>query len=134
GRGTVGDVLVADEDAPGAHRLKAGDEPEGGRLAATRRAEQDQQLARRCLEADVVDGPGRAPQLADAADRARRHRAKVLIPPLAANRRQNRWCVRSGAKPPRPPPRLVAQKTIEALLICARLPARRCCRRSRWPP
>src|SRR4029453_3561906 len=48
------DVLAAETDAAGVGLFKAGDHPQRGRLAAARRPEQGQELARSDVEADVA--------------------------------------------------------------------------------
>ena len=49
-------TLPPTETTPAVRLLQAGDRPQRRRLAAARRAQQGEQLARLDLEADVVDG------------------------------------------------------------------------------
>ena len=53
--GKPGGVLLAEQDAPGGRRLEPGDQPQEGRLARARRAEQRQKLARLDVEVDALD-------------------------------------------------------------------------------
>ena len=55
-RRRLGDVRVADDDAPRVGALEAGDHAQRRRLAAAGRAEQREELAAADLERDVVDG------------------------------------------------------------------------------
>jgi hypothetical protein len=55
GRGP-GHVDPVEQDAPVGRPLEPGDQPQGGRLAATRRAEQGEELAPWHLQVDAVDG------------------------------------------------------------------------------
>ena len=52
----MGDVLAADPDLAGVGALQAGEDPQRGRLAAARRAEQHHHLARLDVEAEPVEG------------------------------------------------------------------------------
>src|SRR5262249_12802586 len=66
---------VADADRPRRHVLEPGYHPEHGRLAASRRPDQHQQLAIRDLERAVDDGMGSARvDLVDVLERDPRHR------------------------------------------------------------
>jgi hypothetical protein len=56
--GKPGGVLLAEQDATGGRRFKTCDQPQEGRLAGTRGAEQRQQLARLDVEIDMLDRDG----------------------------------------------------------------------------
>jgi hypothetical protein len=68
GRGDPGDVLAVDGDRAGIGRLEAGQDPQRRGLAAARRAEQRDQLARRDVQrqpmerADGAKGAGQVAQ------------------------------------------------------------------------
>jgi hypothetical protein len=55
-----GDVLAVDQDRPGIGGLEAGHDAQGGGLAAAGRSEQRDELARRHLDGQPVQGPGGA--------------------------------------------------------------------------
>ena len=58
--GDVRDVPAVDDDPPGIRLVEAGQRAQRGRLAAARRAEQRDQLARGDLERQPVEGVDRA--------------------------------------------------------------------------
>src|SRR5437764_3272908 len=71
-RGQVRDIAIADADDAVGDALEAGHQSENGRLAATRRADEDEELAIRCVESAIpvgdiaarvalVDGPRGSP-------------------------------------------------------------------------
>ena len=64
-RRRMGDVLPADQDASGRHFLQPGDHAQQAGLAAARRAEEHDELARRHVERQVGDDLHRAIALAD---------------------------------------------------------------------
>ena len=76
-RGEVGDLAVADPDLSAGHVLEPGDHPQEGRLAASRRPDEDEELAVGDLERDVVDGRHRAECLRHLVEPDRRHEAMV---------------------------------------------------------
>ena len=55
-RGQVGDIAIADADDAVGDALEAGHQSENGRLAATRRADEDEELAIRYVEAEIPGG------------------------------------------------------------------------------
>jgi len=61
----VGDLASADLDAAGGHFLQPRDHPQQAGLAAARRAEEHDELARRHVERQVGDDLHRAIALAD---------------------------------------------------------------------
>ena len=65
----VGDVLVIEANPPAVGKLEPGDDPEQGRLARSRGAEQGKELAVARIEADVVKRGVIAERLADIAER-----------------------------------------------------------------
>jgi hypothetical protein len=78
GRRQGGHVLAADQDAPGAYALQAGDHAQRRRLAAARGAEQHEETALGRRQADVVDRPGFAPDLRYAIEKDLRHACPLL--------------------------------------------------------
>ena len=59
------EILAPQQDAPARRRLEAGEEPQQGALAATRRTEQAEKLALENGEAEIVDGGDAAETLGD---------------------------------------------------------------------
>ena len=60
------DAAIADPDFTGVERFESGQQPQQRRLAAARRPEQDEALARFHVEADPIDGVVRAEPFGDA--------------------------------------------------------------------
>ena len=87
----AGDVAPVDQDAAFARRVEPGDHAQRRRLAAARRAEQHDELARGGGEAGPVDGLGGAPVLADGVEAERAHR------PLRAATGRGAWPARVTA-------------------------------------
>ena len=62
------DRLAEDLDMAGRRLLEAGDQAQAGRLARARRPEHGEELARRDVEVDAVDGADGAEMAGDAAE------------------------------------------------------------------
>jgi len=62
----VGDVRAADQHPPAIHRIETGDHPQGRRLAAAGRSEQDQKTPLFRAQGDILDGNRITPTLGDA--------------------------------------------------------------------
>ena len=76
-RRDVVDDAVADEDPAARDLLESGEHPQRGRLAAARRADEDEELAVGDVDAEVVDGGGLVEPLGDVLERDRRHQTSL---------------------------------------------------------
>ena len=74
----VGDVALADEDLAVGDVLEPGDHPQQRRLAAARRADEDEELAVGDLERDVVDRGDAAEVLLTLFEPDLRHRSAMV--------------------------------------------------------
>ena len=91
--GTLVDDALADADLAGGDVLQPRDHAQQGRLAAARRADQDDELAVVDQDIDAMDDLDRSEGLSDVADRDRSHAVPpgMLLGPLRTHRRVRPW-------------------------------------------
>ena len=78
-RREVGDIALADEDGAVGDLLEAGDHPQQCRLAATRGADEHEELPIGDLERDVVDRGHVLEGLADMFEANLSHRVEAMV-------------------------------------------------------
>ena len=116
-RRDVGDILLAEVERAGTGLRKAGHEAERGRLAATRGADDGDELAVGDLEIQVVDG-GDGAELDGQSAYPDLHRARTAAPspPWASRRRcRNPKTSSTGTRPTRLP----AESSVQLTVFCS---------------